>query len=174
MYIAFIFLLLFLIYVSIIDILHHRIANISCILIVLTGISFNHFLSSGIGISASLIGLFSGFMPMLLIHLLTGIGAGDVKLMGAIGSLTGHTAVLAIFYYSFVVSGAFAIIYFIYQRFSSKQQSFNINKLANTVANADSSLAKTKLPMAPGITLASWYILLPQINLSPIAVKIGF
>ncbi len=179
MYITFFFLLLFLIYVSIIDIVSYKIANLSCLLIVIAGISSNYFLSNGIGLSASLVGLFAGFMPMLLIHFLTGIGAGDVKLMGAIGSLTGHTSVLAIFYYSFVISGVIAMIYLVNKRcFSRHKQSSNTNtriaNLAVTVANTESRSVPNKLPMAPGITLASWYVLLPQISVYSIAIKTGF
>lgn len=41
------------------------------------------------GAAGSLIGLAAGFGTMLAIHLVGAVGAGDVKLFGAIGSMTG-------------------------------------------------------------------------------------
>ncbi len=62
------------------------------------------------GLLGSLIGLAAGLGLMLIPFRFGQMGAGDVKLMGALGALLGGTPVLNIFFYSAIAGGILAII----------------------------------------------------------------
>ncbi len=181
MAIAPLFMLVILIHVCVTDIKRYKISNTMCALIVMIGLTANVIDAADTGLINSLLGLIVGFSAMFIIHLCTGMGAGDVKLMAAIGSLTGYNAILTIFYYSFLLSGLFAIAYLLYQRLFSKRLRYYPSKAhiagspnTGTTDRPKNKQPLTKLPMAPGITLASWYVLLPQIISTPIAINTGF
>jgi prepilin peptidase CpaA len=59
-------------------------------------------------ISAAL-GLFAGLLLMMPGHLIGATGAGDVKLMAAIGAVVGPSLILRAFLYTAVAGGLFAI-----------------------------------------------------------------
>lgn len=56
------------------------------------------------------LGLFAGLLLMLPGHLIGATGAGDVKLMAAVGTLIGPGPVLKAFLFSAVAGGAIAIV----------------------------------------------------------------
>ena len=62
------------------------------------------------GIGVSLFGLISGILLLYLPFSLGGVGAGDVKLVGAIGSLLGPALVLQVFLASAVFGGIFSLL----------------------------------------------------------------
>lgn len=49
---------------------------------------------SSLGFMGALIGLAAGYIPMLLVNLMGGIGGGDAKMMGAVGALAGWKFIL--------------------------------------------------------------------------------
>jgi len=75
------------------------------------GIGFMyHVLASGkSGLMFSFAGLVLGMCLLLLFYLLGGMGAGDVKLMGAIGALLGWEGVLRAFLFSALIGGLYSI-----------------------------------------------------------------
>jgi prepilin peptidase CpaA len=62
------------------------------------------------GLKFSLLGIAAGFIPMLCIHLLGAVGAGDVKLFAAIGALTGLQQVWAAIMYSIIYAGIIGLV----------------------------------------------------------------
>lgn len=72
------------------------------------------------GLQKSLFGFLLGFLVLLIPFILGGMGAGDVKLMAAIGSLMGAQFVVMTFIYSSIIGGVISIIYGIYKRGISK------------------------------------------------------
>ncbi len=62
------------------------------------------------GIGISLLGLICGILLLYFPFSLGGVGAGDVKLVGAIGSLLGPQLVFKIFLASAVFGGIFSIV----------------------------------------------------------------
>ncbi|WP_281887291.1 prepilin peptidase [Paenibacillus sp. YYML68] len=62
------------------------------------------------GLTYSAAGLACGFVPMLLLYLLRGVGAGDVKLFGAIGAMTGAAFALHAMAAALCMAGVIAVI----------------------------------------------------------------
>lgn len=182
MNIAVLLSLIVLIHVCYTDIKGYIINNFDCTLILCIGLISNILLYSLAGLMLSLIGLFVGFSAMFVIRLITGIGAGDVKLMASIGALAGHQLILDIFYYSFLISGLAAACILIYRYFTAVYQSKlpHINSVSDEIIFGSETKISTsqkqslsKLPMAPGITLASCYVLMPYSGLCPNLFKLG-
>ena len=88
----------------------------------------------------SFTGLIIGFLPFLLAIIISKgkMGAGDMKLMGAIGFCVGRKSIMLIFLTTIVFSFIFAIIMIMF------------NKLN----------LKSKLPLAPFITLATMGVMI--------------
>jgi prepilin peptidase CpaA len=61
------------------------------------------------GLMTAAAGAAAGFVPLLILHLAKGIGAGDVKLFGAIGAWTGVGVVLQLTLYSILYAGLIGI-----------------------------------------------------------------
>ena len=72
----------------------------------------NIFLLKGNEIFNCILGFFVGIALLLVPYLMGGMGAGDVKLLGAIGSIVGFKSVILIFLYS-TISGLFLSVMWI-------------------------------------------------------------
>ncbi|WP_238186486.1 prepilin peptidase [Paenibacillus sp. L3-i20] len=57
-----------------------------------------------------------GFFPLLILYILKGIGAGDVKLFGAIGAWIGMLWVAQLMLYSILYAGAIAVLLLVTRR----------------------------------------------------------
>lgn len=62
------------------------------------------------GVLSAFFGLVVGMSLLMLPYLLGGMGGGDVKLMGALGTLLGSHAILYVFLYTSLVGGLIAIV----------------------------------------------------------------
>ena len=69
------------------------------------------------------LGMLVGFLLMLPGHVIGATGAGDVKLMAAVGSLVGSGSILSVFLYTAIAGGIFAI--FVAVRRGRLQQTVN-------------------------------------------------
>jgi len=67
------------------------------------------------GLADHVLGFGFGFGILLVAYLLGGMGGGDVKLMGAVGSLVGWPAALHAVFYSFLVGAALGLILMIWR-----------------------------------------------------------
>ncbi len=93
------------------DIRYRRIPNWIPLGGAVIGLALNTFLSGGLtGFIFSLKGLAVGFGVYFLLYALHAMGAGDVKLMGALGSLVGWERWFAIFLISAILGGVLALI----------------------------------------------------------------
>ncbi len=101
------FLSLFL--AAVIDILRRRIPNILTLSVMVMGIVYYIYLHGLNGFIYSAGGLLLGIGLLLPVYLIGGMGAGDVKLLGAVGSVLGAQGVFVAFLYSAIVGGVYAL-----------------------------------------------------------------
>lgn len=71
------------------DVRYRRIPNMLVLTALIAGVAINVAFGGWHGLGSSLLGFGLGFIPMLLLHIFGAMGAGDVKLCGAVGSILG-------------------------------------------------------------------------------------
>jgi prepilin peptidase CpaA len=93
------------------DVRYRRIPNWLSMSGVLTGIGLNSFMYAGWpGLKLSLLGLLVGFGVYFLLYALRAMGAGDVKLMAAVGAIIGWRDWFGTFLITAIIGGAMALI----------------------------------------------------------------
>jgi prepilin peptidase CpaA len=94
------------------DITKKKIYNIQTYPSMALGLILGYAAGGGHGILMSFTGLVTGLALLFIIFLAGGIGAGDVKLLGAIGALKGTVFVLWTMFYTGLIGGimAFALL----------------------------------------------------------------
>ncbi|HLK48015.1 MAG TPA: A24 family peptidase [Bryobacteraceae bacterium] len=110
-------LILLVLVASIYDIRFRRIPNWLSVSGALVGLLLNSFLQQqgskifGVeGLIFSLEGLALGFGAYFLLYMLRAMGAGDVKLMGAVGALAGPRDWFGIFLFTAILGGVLALL----------------------------------------------------------------
>jgi prepilin peptidase CpaA len=93
------------------DIRYRRIPNWLSLSGVLVGLALNTFLYQGWpGTRQSLIGLGAGFGVYFVLYVMHAMGAGDVKLMAAVGAIVGWPDWFGTFLITALIGGAMALI----------------------------------------------------------------
>lgn len=99
-----------LILAALFDIRHRKIPNLITLPAMLAGLVF-HFSTGGLeGLFFSLKGLGLGFALLIPFYAGGGMGAGDVKLMSAVGAFVGTLQVLKIFLLAAFTGAAYALV----------------------------------------------------------------
>ncbi len=91
------------------DARYRRIPNILTLTLITFGIVFNLMTRGISGLSVTLLGLSVGMVLLIIPYITGGIGAGDVKLLGAIGAVLGAQFVVATFLYGAILGGIWSI-----------------------------------------------------------------
>ncbi len=111
-----IYLCILLLISSFTDFKNQKIPNYLTFPSMLTGMIY-YFISEGMaGFFFSLAGLLTGFFLLIIPHILGGMGAGDVKLLAAVGSFIGAKGVFLAFLLTALFGGIYAIIIILYFR----------------------------------------------------------
>src|SRR5438046_1383152 len=92
------------------DVRYRRIPNVLVLATLLAGISINTAFSGVHGMLSSFEGFALAFFPMLLMHIFGALGAGDVKLFGAVGAVLG-VSLVPLTFVVVVMLGAVLAIY---------------------------------------------------------------
>ncbi len=172
-YIAIAYSILFILLVvcSINDIKFKIIPNWVVLAIILLGFVLSYLTHEWLGLRNSMIGFFAGLLIMLPFYIFAGMGAGDVKLIAAIGSIVGFDDVIKIILDSFFVMGFISLVFLIvkgglfklllrYLRLGmGLLQGFFFYERPHP-----SEAAAQRLPMAPAVTLATIYVILTSCN----------
>jgi prepilin peptidase CpaA len=95
---------------TVVDIKTRRIPNLVTAAMAGAGLGLAAFGFGGISLVAAALGLVLGLALMLPGHVLGATGAGDVKLMAAIGSLVGPGLVIKAFLFTAIAGGVLAVI----------------------------------------------------------------
>ena len=98
------------IFVIYFDVRYRRIPNMLVLATLIAGISINTGFSGTHGMISSLEGFALAFFPMLLMHIFGAMGAGDVKLFGAVGAVLG-AAQVPLAFVAVVMLGAVLAVY---------------------------------------------------------------
>lgn len=92
------------------DILTRRIPNWIVLAGLLAGFAGNFALYRFVGLRTALLGMGLALLVYLPFHLLRGMGAGDVKLMAAVGAIAGPANWLAIFILTALMGAVFGLV----------------------------------------------------------------
>ena len=104
-----IFLGVILIIASIQDVISLRIPNWVTLPGLAVGLSYFSLTRGYEGFLFSLIGALTGLGLLIIPYIIGGTGAGDVKLMGAVGSVLGAQGVFIVFILSCILGGVYAL-----------------------------------------------------------------
>ena len=96
------------------DVRYRRIPNPYVLAILVCGFGLNATFGGVNGVVSSIGGLALAFGLMFLMHLVGAMGAGDVKLFGAVGAVIGLHLVLPTFVVVVLTGGVLAIVFSIY------------------------------------------------------------
>lgn len=139
------------------DIRRHRIPNWLSLGALFTGLLLSHLLFPDSRILDSLKGAGVGLAALLPFYLMGGMGAGDVKLMAAIGSFTGpETAFLAVCF-SLMAGGCIALLLILRSgELAMLYRRYLVMLSARTLIPAeDGSVAKRRFPYALSIAIGT-------------------
>jgi prepilin peptidase CpaA len=108
-YFLLILLSIVLVLATVSDLYHRRIPNTLTVPVMVMGLIYFICLNGLAGFMHSAGGLFIGLALLLPVYIIGGMGAGDVKLMGAVGSILGPQGVFTAFLYSAIAGGLYAL-----------------------------------------------------------------
>lgn len=91
------------------DMKSRKILNVITMPAMIFGMIYHTYLSGFQGLLFSILGLLIGFFLLMIPFLLGGMGAGDLKLLAAVGAILGGEMVFQSFIYTALVGGIFAI-----------------------------------------------------------------
>jgi prepilin peptidase CpaA len=97
------------------DIRSSTIPNVLTLSFTVIGTALQTILEGWTGLTSSMLGAGVGFTSVWLLYLFKGVGAGDVKLFAAIGSITGWAPALLILFYAILLSGLIGSLLLIYR-----------------------------------------------------------
>ena len=92
------------------DVRYRRIPNMLVLSALIAGLTINILFGGLHGLGNSLLGLGAAFIPMLMLHIFGAMGAGDVKLMGAVGSILGVALMPVTLILVIMVGGMLAVV----------------------------------------------------------------
>jgi prepilin peptidase CpaA len=156
---------------AICDATTQRIPNWTSLLIVLLGLGWNIFSAEGLGARSSGLGLIAGLLMMLPSYVFGGMGAGDVKLMAAIGSVVGISRVLDVALCSYLAMFFMAMFYIAVKgdlvKLLLRLRTLIYGAFSGVLAYQKpdpSDAASSRMPLAPAIALATCYVLYPVLS----------
>lgn len=151
---------------SFIDIKEKRIPNWIVVLILIVGFNFSFLSNNEFWLRSSMGGIATGMLLTLPIYALNGLGAGDVKLISAIGSFTGVNDIVLITQMTYAINFFLALAIIINSgdfikmlcRFYNFYSELSKGKLCYRKPESNDS-ASYELPLAPIILTSTYFTL---------------
>lgn len=164
---------------AIYDVVTQKIPNWISLILVVSGLSCHYFFVETMSLSDSSDGLLAGFTLMLPGYLIASMGAGDVKLMTAIGSVVGFDSILNIVFYSYVAILVMAVVFIAVNgdlvKLLLRYKLLIVGLFSGTWAYRSpdkSDAASSRLPLAPAIALSTFYVSYPVLCNSGLMVNL--
>ena len=132
-----------------------KIYNLQTYTAIICGISLHSLMSGWDGALFSLSGFLVGSALLLVFFFMGGVGAGDVKLLGAIGALKGTTFVLWTMFYTGLVGGAMAISIIILKGAAGKMFKNMFRFLRHPLTAQDEEAKKGNLYLPYGVAIST-------------------
>jgi prepilin peptidase CpaA len=98
------------------DIRSFKVYNILTMPLLLTGLIFHAATEGLAGVSGSLLGALFGFAALVVVYVMGGMGAGDVKLMAGVGAWLGLPLTFYVLIASSLAAGVFAVFLLLLSR----------------------------------------------------------
>jgi prepilin peptidase CpaA len=95
---------------AVVDLWSRRVPNQLTLSVAALGMTLAGLRLSGLTLTAALAGLVVGLLVMLPGHFIGATGAGDVKLLAALGTLLGPKGIVIAFLYAAIAGGVLAVI----------------------------------------------------------------
>jgi Flp pilus assembly protein protease CpaA len=130
------------------DVKSRRIPNRLTVTSAVGGLAVHTAFEGWTGAQWAVLGLLSGLGALMVPFLLGWVGAGDVKLLAAIGALQGPTLVLTAALYGAAAGGLFSVTVLLVSRFCQRKTEANVNP------------QKLTLPYGPPLALGTLLALL--------------
>jgi prepilin peptidase CpaA len=92
------------------DVWKFKVYNVLTLPLMAAGLLYHGVVGGMAGLSDGAVGLLVGFGALVIPHLMGGMGAGDVKLMAAIGAWLGMPLTLHVVLASALAAGAYAVV----------------------------------------------------------------
>ena len=105
-----IYLSTILVFAGSIDYKKQKIPNYLTFPAALTALIYHFFLNGFDGLLFGILGMFAGIALLIIPYIMGGMGAGDVKLLGAIGAFIGYKSVFFVFLFTALFGGLYAIL----------------------------------------------------------------
>ena len=163
MEINFIILTIFILAAFYTDVRNKTIPNLLTISTAVIGLLY-HFIDYGLsGLKFSFLGMTAGLVPFLILYLFKAVGAGDVKLFAAIGTLTGVEFVLYSSMYAVIYAGIIGIVIVLFRRGLKQRFSRIFVNLFNFVSTKNISELKKIDDSKNNFRFPFMYAVLPSI-----------
>lgn len=149
-------LLLILVVSFITDLKNRRILNIITFPTMAIGLTYHTITAGWAGLSFSGLGLLLGLGLLFIPYLLDGMGAGDVKLLAAIGALKGTAFVFGAFLFTAIIGGLIALIILLTKKelLTTLKRIFIFTKI-RTISGLDRSEYHHAFPYGVAIVLGT-------------------
>jgi prepilin peptidase CpaA len=143
---------------AIVDLWSRRVPNVLTLSVAALGITLAALGLSGHSLFAAFGGLVLGLLLMLPGHLIGATGAGDVKLLAAIGTLLGPSGIAVAFVYTAIAGGVLAVIVARRRRVlreTVERTTALVRTRGGNVAAIEGSSTNNRFAYAPAIALGA-------------------
>lgn len=130
----------FFLFVCFYDMLFGKIPNLINLSLLVAGIGYNFILTGASGLFWSLIGAGIGLILLIIPYSFGGTGAGDVKVLTALGALLGPMGIFQTFLYTAIFGGILAILHYCFTLDIRKKSAAGLNALKTFIYTRDYSV----------------------------------